>query len=57
MVGKNVRTLPEYGLGNKIKEKDLPEGLILLPPRRYQISINVFIQGLSKMAAPCTTHP
>ena len=57
MVGENVQTPPKYGPGNKIKKKDLLEGLTLPPPRLYQVSINVFIQGLSKIAAPRTTHP
>ena len=57
MIGENVWTLPKYGPGNKIKEKDLAEGLTLPPPRLYQVLINVFIQSLSKIAAPRTTHP
>ena len=57
MVGENVWTLPEYGSGNKIKENDLPEDLTLPPLRLYQVLINVFIQGLSKIAAPRTPRP
>ena len=57
MVDENVRTPPEYGLGNKIKEKDLPEDLTLPPPRCYRVLINDFIQGLSKMVVPYITHP
>ena len=56
MVGENVRTAPEYGPGDKIKEKDLPEGLTLPPPRLYRLR-SMIIQGLSKIAAPRTTHP
>ena len=56
MVGENVWTLPEYSPGNKIKEKNLPKGLILPPPRLYRVSINVFIQSLSKIAALHTTY-
>ena len=37
-------------------EKDLPEGLTLPPPRLYRLR-SMIIQGLSKMAAPRTTHP
>ena len=31
--------------------------LTLPPPRFYQVLINIFIQNLSKMAAPRTTTP
>ena len=56
MVGENVWTLPEYGLGNKIKKIDLPEGLTLPLPKLYRVLINVFIQGLSKIAVLRTTY-
>ena len=37
----------------KSGKKGLPRDFIP-PPRLYQVSINVFIQGLSKIAAPHT---